>query len=467
MYNTLLGEGMRRLNLVRQSKLYTQARSIPRDDRNQAKHRSEIFRQARAAHGFSEYALSRYATEARRSWLGEHLDIHTTQKLAKRVYQAVSKVAFSKARKVRFKGKRGLRSVEGKGQESAIKWKGDHVAWSGLKLPIVKDALKDPVVAHGLSCPVKYVRLLRKTINGKDRFYAQLVCEGKPYQKPERIFGTELVGMDIGPSTIALVGETAASLEMFCEPVVRDRKAIRKHQRHIDRQRRANNPECYDEQGRAIKGKRPTKKSRRMKASEQKLVEMYRKEAEYRKSLHGQMANRILSMGSNINIEKVSYKAFQKLFGRSVGVRAPGMFVSMLRRKAESAGGQVFEFSVRTTALSQSCHCGEKHKKPLGQRVHECLCGTRMQRDLYSAYLARYVEDNVLQAAGAKESWPGAEPLLRAAWEQAIQPANGRCKPSSFGAYRSQSGSSGKESLPRHEAPDAVAKARAGESVAV
>lgn len=472
MYNALLGEGMRRLNLMRQSKVYQQARSIPVNNKDRKAERSDLFKQARGTYDFSEFALSRYATQLRYSWLREHLDIHTTQKLSKRAFDAVSRVAYGNGHKVRFKGKRGLHSVEGKSKDSAIKWREDRVTWSGIELPMVRNAIKDPVIAYGLSRPVKYVRLVRRTINNRDRFYAQLICEGVPYQKPEHKLGSELVGLDIGPSTIAHVGESAASLEIFCEPIVRNHKAIRRLQRHIDRQRRANNPDCYDEKGRAIKGKHPKKKSRCMRESEQKLAEMFRKEAAYRKSLHGELANRILSVGVNINTEKVSYRAFQKLFGKSVGVRAPGMLVSMLRRKAESAGGGVNEFNTRATALSQSCHCGEKHKKPLRQRIHECSCGIVMQRDLYSAYLARFVENDVLQATRANESWTGAEPLLRAAWRRATnQPASGRRKPSSFGVCRSQSGSSEKENLPTHKAPDVVAEAkadvRAGESAAV
>ncbi len=133
--------------------------------------------------------------------------------------------------------------------------------------------------------------------------------------------------------------------------------------------------------------------------------------------------------------------------------------------RAESAGGSVDEFSTRTTALSQVCLCGQKHKKRLSERVHSCDCGVRMQRDLFSAYLARHVKDNLLQVTEANESWSGAEPLLRAAWEQATttQPASGRRKPTSFGVFGrpSQSGSSEQEGLPTHEASDVVAMAKA------
>ncbi len=84
----------------------------------------------------------------------------------------------------------------------------------------------------------------------------------------------------------------------------------------------------------------------------------------------------------------------------------------MLTRKAESARGQVVEFNTQTTALSQTSVCGRRAPKRLSERVHRCICGVVMQRDLFSAYLARFVRDDTLQLAKASESWPGAELLL-------------------------------------------------------
>ena len=74
MYNALLGEGMRRLNLMRQSKKYNQARAISPSDEERQAERAALFKQARDTYEFSEYSLSRYATQVRRSWLAEHLD---------------------------------------------------------------------------------------------------------------------------------------------------------------------------------------------------------------------------------------------------------------------------------------------------------------------------------------------------------------------------------------------------------
>ncbi|PSR23944.1 MAG: transposase [Sulfobacillus acidophilus] len=464
MYNALLGEARKRLSLVRQSLWYTKAKKS-----TDKKERQAHFSAARHAHGFSVYALEAVADEMRRTtWLGDHLDSHVVQKLAKRAFEAVQKVAWGQAKTVRFKGQRGLHSLEGKTNAACIRWRTDRVVWKGLELPMIKGAEKDPVIQHGLSSRIKYVRLIRRNIRGKTRYAAQLVCEGVPSIKvneqgePMHPIGKETVGLDIGPSTIAIVGDTKATLMQFADEVVRDHKTIRRLQRKQDRQRRANNPDCYDETGRAIKGKPPIKKSRHQQKTDVQLQELYRREAAHRNTLHGQLANQVIAMGVQVKTEKLSYKALQKRYGRSISVRAPKLFLSILTRKAERAGGKVEEFSTYRTALSQVCLCGQKHKKKLSERVHVCDCGVVMQRDLFSAYLAKHVENERLQVTDAHEHWPGAEPLLRTAWQQAYnQPASGRPGPSSFGTFRSQSRSSEKESLPEHETRDGVAMAQA------
>ncbi|GET41602.1 hypothetical protein [Microseira wollei] len=78
-----------------------------------------------------------------------------------------------------------------------------------------------------------------------------------------------------------------------------------------------------------------------------------RKLTAHRKSLHGKLVHEILSLGNTIKLEKHFNKAFQKLFGKSVGLRATGEFVSRLKCLAQSAGVTVVEFSTFKTKLSQ------------------------------------------------------------------------------------------------------------------
>ena len=176
--------------------------------------------------------------------------------------------------------------------------------------------------------------------------------------------------------------------------------------------------------------------------------------------MHGNLVNTIISKGVFIRTEKLSYKKLQQDFGRSVGFRAPGMFVSLLRRKAESAGGTVEEFSTYRTKLSQTCHCGKQTKKKLSERWHQCSCGVYAQRDLYSAHLARHVEENHLDTSQALKAWTAAEPLLEHAVSSLNQLANGKARLSSFGLNQRKSWSRAKRGSLPVEAVDVVGVSR-------
>ena len=97
---TCLGQARKRVRLVRESKAFQHARTLPRDDPA----RKERFREARTQHGFSEYALHAYAQQFGHSWLGAHLDSLTIQSLASRAYRAANQLLLGKARRVRRVG---------------------------------------------------------------------------------------------------------------------------------------------------------------------------------------------------------------------------------------------------------------------------------------------------------------------------------------------------------------------------
>ena len=178
-------------------------------------------------------------------------------------------------------------------------------------------------------------------------------------------------------------------------------------------------------------------RTRRRKAAHE------RKLAAHRKSLHGRLVHKLVAQGNTIVLEKIFYKAWQKHFGKSVGLRAPGMFVAQLRRTVASTGGTLLEVPTCTTALSQFCHgCGKRVKKPLSQRWHQCACGIGpVQRDLYSAFLAAYLDPAhpIPSCARYEPYWEGAEARLRAAHERLMQRAKeGQILPGSFGVARAR-----------------------------
>ncbi len=65
------------------------------------------------------------------------------------------------------------------------------------------------------------------SIKGDTKFYCQLVVEGIPWHTDNNQPGKEVISVDIGPSTIAYVGETTADLEMICSQLEPVEKEIR------------------------------------------------------------------------------------------------------------------------------------------------------------------------------------------------------------------------------------------------
>jgi putative transposase len=439
LYNACLGEALRRLSLMRQSRQYKEACNIPKEDKED---RKTAFTAVRARFELKASAIQSFAIRTKNAChIGDHLDAHTTQKVGSRAFDAVMKYAVGMRGKPRFKGKGQFDSLESKTNNNGIKFRDGWVLWNGLELECLIDP-RDEVVTHGLSCPIKYCRIVRRKIKDCNSFFIQLIAEGQPLQKHKA--GEEVVGIDIGPSTIAYVAETKADLKLFCAELKPVEKEIRVLQRKLDRQRRANNPDNFNPDGTIRKGiKLIWHDSTRYKETKVYLSELHRVQASYRKSLHGRLANEIIGIGTQVVIEDLSYKAFQKMYGKSIGKRAPSLFVSTVARKAESAGGYLRKIPTRSTKLSQTCVCGKVKKKPLSERWHICDCGVTAQRDLFSGFLATCVnEQNILDTSMAQELWKGAEPLLRQTVSGIIQSAKGKALPSSFGLSRRQSGSS-------------------------
>jgi transposase len=447
LYNALLAEAMKRLTRMKADPTWQAARSIPRSDKLA---RTQAFARLRTQYGFSEYGLHEAAKRLRTSWLASHLDSLMAQKLASRAYQAANRVCVGEARRVRFRSKgRGLDSVEGKTSTSGLRFQlqagaqgyQGWLSWNGEQIPALID-WQDEVVHHGLQQRVKYVRLLRQRASSPQArgadcrgfvYAVQLILEGHPLQKPKNRPGKGAVGLDLGPSTVAIVPqEGPARLLLLAEELAPDARTRRRLQRHLERQRRANNPQHYDAQGRIKKrrrgqGRRVWQESHSSQQTRRRLARTERRLAAHRRSLHGKLANQIIRLGDDLRIEQVRYKSWQRCFGRSVGLRAPGRFVDAVKCVvARTRTAQLHEIPTFQTRLSQYCHrCGTYTRKPLSQRFHCCPhCGLGseelIQRDLYSAWLASVLDPIRLTFPSRGQlgiHWQSMEACLSAALE--------------------------------------------------
>lgn len=432
LYNACLNEAMKRLKLMHNSELYQAARLLPKTKK---KERAEAFKTAREQFRYSEYDLHSFAsiTSKNAKWIAQKIDATAQQKLATRAFKASERVILGFAKDVRYKVPSRFRSIEGKSNKQGIRWKDDCLVWGKLVLKPIIDPT-NPVIRHGLESPVKYVRLLWRILNGKRRWYAQLVNEGSPYNETKNYVSNGLIGLDLNISNIAFVGDGHADLLPFAEKVPTFQQEITALQRKMQRSQRVNNPNNFEpnfkarkgrktviKKGKVKKGKAQWKKSSNYLKAANKKRELERRKTAYAKTQNRRVVNEILRHGKHIKTENVSVKGWQKRYGKAISAKSPGFVQSELIRKAEKAGGLVIKFSTQKTALSQTHLDGTRFKKSLSQRVHRDVTGIpNHHRDLFSAFLSRYVNQDVLVLQDALSAYPGLEPVLLEAYQRYI-----------------------------------------------
>lgn len=433
VFNAVLGEFIDRSRAVKADPAWQVARELPHRNPAERQMRRAAFRSVEQAHGFTLDAAQSFASSLRKSWVRQHLPAQETQNLGARAFDAVRQWHVGRKGKPRFKStKRGLHSLAAKDGNGALRPKTDLVGalvglqWgAGFVVPIAAAATSgrrgkeqqtevgeiEALIAAG---KVLSTRIVRTVVNGRDTYRMQLVCDGRP--TPRHPIGDGRVSFDLGPGQIAVAvsradGSWSGWVEPLADGIRLDVMQLRRTQRQLDRQHRAGSPVCFDKDDVHTTGRCVWQRSAAAQQTVIRVAEMHRRLAEHRRTLHGALGNRLLAQGTDIACERLDYVSWQKNFPRSVRDRAPGLLVEMLGRKAESTGGnRLYEYNPRTTALSQTCLCGNRKRKPLSQRVHRCGCGIREDRDLFSAYLGLHIRtgaDGVdrLDLQAARQGW--------------------------------------------------------------
>jgi putative transposase len=416
LYNACLSAALKLHDRMKDSKVRQLARKI-----RVKKERNRAFMVVEQSFHFDSNTISLVSRDCRNScWIKDHIGSVEAQTLCKRAFESVQQYCFGKRGRPRFKSQGRLHSVEGHCNRGAIYVRGTDLLWSGLRMPL----MPDPVDKHGwqraaLERKTKFCRVVRRKMNGIYRWYGQLIQSGTAPIKSRNTTNSGKVGLDVGPSTVAVVSDTSAAVIQLCSTVNMPWRELRLCARKLDRSMRANNAGNFNLDG-TVKshGRTKWRPSSRYVKLRNHIYEIHRKLVSERKRAHGELCNVILSHGNRIHTELLSYRSLNRSFGKSVQVRGPGMFVSLLVRKAENAGGSVTLIRTKTTKLSQYDHStGQYVKKPLSQRLH--IFGDSktepVQRDLYSAFLAKYCSESVLDVRQVEQAWPAAEPLLRRA----------------------------------------------------
>jgi len=417
LYNAVLSKAYKRYKSMIETKKYRQLKeqinnANEKEKKLLYKQLNEMYKQYR----LNEYSLHEDIQEMQHHF-SENIDSFTAQKIATRVWSAFEDLLFGDGKIVHFKKYGELDSLEGKSNKTGIRFKDGFLIWNRLKIPVKID-YNNPYEYQALKDEICYCRIKRRFIKGKYKYYLQIVFKGVPPMKinkdgeVKRHIGNGTVGLDIGTQTIAIVSNVDVKLLELADRVNNIEKEKRRILRYMDRSRRANNPDNFNEDGTIKKGKLKWVKSNRYIKAQNKLRELYRKQADVREYQHQLLSNYILSLGNKIKVEEMNFKGLQrrskktekndkgkfkrkKRFGKSLANKAPAKLLTILDNKLKYFGEKLIKVNTKEVKASQYNHLNCRYnKKKLSQRWND-LNGIKIQRDLYSAFLIQHVNDDL------------------------------------------------------------------------
>ena len=424
IYNLCLGHCIKQLNKLKRDEEYRKSvkalktvnRKLEKKNlpQNEIKRLKDIkisctnkIKELEKEYQFTENDIQKYA-KVPREFIGKILNSNIVQKIASTSFNAIKKIQYGKAKKVRFK-KKGEISLEGKNNRTGFIF---DIRTMKLKLGQKLSCSLKPLDKKQRNCfknRIKFCRILKRYIRGTRRYFLQIVFEGMPETDFQIRKGE--VGLDIGTSTVAICSDEEVSLLKLSETELEARK-IRILQRSLDRKRRMANPDNYDENGRVKKKRKEWKLSKNYFKELNKLKEAYRKKRVKNDQYKNVLVKFILSQGDTVKTEKTSVNSWKrrskktavnksngkniskKRFGKSVNSNAPGTLKRKLNEKLSYFGKELIEINPFKTKSSQFNHIRQEFKKcSLEVRFKELVQGIVVQRDLYSAFLIKNVEN--------------------------------------------------------------------------
>lgn len=400
LYNALLDEGLRRLRLMRESKLYQQAR---KEDNK------KLYKELELKYAYGNFPLNTYSTSLRVNEFKD-IDANTVQALSARAIQSIDKMRFGKAQKVNFVRYNEMYSIEGLTNRQGIRYRNGIVFFNKLALDCIVRK-NDEYAQLSLQDKVKFCRIVKKQKGNKNKYYIQLVLAGIPPKKRE--IGCGEIGVDIGTQTIAIVSNNETKLLELAEGLDDIQKVKTRLSRKLDRQRRSNNPSKYNSNGTInIYNKDKWINSNNYIKTRNKLRDIQCKLANTRKQKHEELANYILSLGNIIKVETMNYKGLQarskkttknkkgkfnkkKRFGKSLASKAPAKLLEIINRKLTYEGLQLFKINTYKVKASQYNPFTNKYiKKELKERWNYFNYNDediKIQRDLMSGLIIKNV----------------------------------------------------------------------------
>lgn len=403
VYNNMLHDRLKVLRKMEHDRDFIESKNIilsayTTEDKKQAKeikksqdykNAQEIQKQKMKEYGFSEYDFASQVLEYIKPFSSNITATVAIYTISKPMWAAFDKYFYSNGKMVHFKsfeslnsvasdGKAGLKLVteDKKSTREPISSNGLYIMYGSnrggkiITMPLIVDK-KDYYMQEMICHKIKVVRLVRRKINGKYKYFVQLTVDCPPAIKFDRNTGEIKnpinegnVGIFIDTRKITICSkEGIKQIDLIDKKQLEFEKKIADINRYLDTSRRISNPENFNDDGTIkkgiiIEGKKTkltwTNSKNYIKAKNQK-ANIQRILAEQRKIRSGEITNIILSLGNNIICNKYNFKAAQmkkketeiddkgrylskSKAGKNISYSAPSQLLTMLDNKLGARG---------------------------------------------------------------------------------------------------------------------------------
>lgn len=374
------------------------------------KERNAIFKQLDIDYDLrGNFSFGKFANNYRNARnYAPYIGSDVAAKLGFRAWDAYEKVKFNKgAQKTNLHNP--LMSFEAKGdtcitiRNGILKMGTKHAKF---EVPVIYK--NDDFEREVFTNTFKYNRIVRRFENNKWQYYVQMIFDGTPPQKDNYLKGT--VGIDVGLTYIAI--STPYEVEIIeLAPNIKNYDAeIHRLSRKLDRQRRANNPNNYNEDGTIKKGRKTWIKSKAYIKTKNKIADLRRKQAAARKLAHKELANKIVAKGDKFIVRQVDFENLmkrssetkvsektgkflsKKRAGKTIGSKAPAMFLEQLAYKAAFENKPVIKIDPSNFNSRKFDHHQNAELDVEKLSKSRIIDGHNVQTNLYSAYLLSHIE---------------------------------------------------------------------------
>jgi hypothetical protein len=390
---------------------------------------------------FSEYGLGSFSAKFASRYKKYGINSTILEYISGNLWRSLEKYLYSKGNRIAYKENDTFNSYKTRLKAGSF---------NGIKYDLTKSTLTiningkqgkngkymtipfviNPKSEYEMMCfspsnEIREIIIQREFIRGKWKYYVSFSIKGKKPTK-NRILGKGQVGIDLGPSSVAIASNKKVYIDELGKGVTNIENELYKISRKMDRSRRQNNPLQFNEDGtirRYPKGERPKwVNSNNYNKLKNTRKELYRKKSALLKLSHINLANEVLNYGDNFIVENNPIDSWakkakettvnkkgkfnkKKRFGKSIQNHAPSMFIEILKNKVNSLGGVLTKIDIKNAASQFDFTNGEKTKHKLNVRKITLSNGKTHLRDTLAAFNLQHFKGSNYDTEEMKQNY--------------------------------------------------------------